>query len=134
MPGLRKVFMTTGYVMNVSCPYCGGWAELVDSAEVYGGRSYGNVWLCRRCDAYVGCHAGTDEPLGTLADAETRHWRKRAHASFDPLWRGDGMTRAEAYRWLAGRLGVHPNDCHVGLFDVETCKRVVELCRWGETL
>ena len=44
------------------------------------------------------------------------------------------MIRAEAYRWLAGRLGIEKDECHVGLFDAETCRRVVELCAWGETL
>jgi hypothetical protein len=101
---------------------------------VYGGRSYGPIWLCRPCQAWVGCHAGTDEPLGTLADAETREWRKKAHAAFDPMWKSGPMTRAEAYRWLAGRLGVDQDECHVGLFGAETCRQVVELCKWGESL
>ena len=53
---------------NVYCPYCGRQAEYVDSKVIYG-RSYGMAYLCRNCDAYVGVHRGTDEPLGRLADA-----------------------------------------------------------------
>ena len=31
--------------------------------------------------AYVGVHKGTDKPLGRLANAELRYWKKRAHAA-----------------------------------------------------
>ncbi|WP_278247013.1 zinc-finger-containing protein [Agathobaculum desmolans] len=71
---------------DVICNYCGRKAELVDSKVIYG-TSYGMMYLCRRCNAYVGCHKGTDRPLGRLADAELRYWKKAAHAVFDPLWR-----------------------------------------------
>lgn len=50
---MRKVF----------CDYCGQQAEYVDSKIIYG-RSYGMMYLCRTCMAYVGVHKGTDKPLG----------------------------------------------------------------------
>lgn len=37
------------------------------------------------------------------------------------------MRRSEAYAWLAGQLGIHLFDCHIGMFDIKTCKKVVEL-------
>ncbi len=110
-----------------TCPYCGGKAILRDSAVLYG-RSYGNAWVCEYypddCDAYVGCHKNSDVPLGRLADAELRAAKKRAHAWFDPLWRGGGVGRSKAYRWLARQLGIPEADCHIGMFDVAQCKRV----------
>ncbi len=30
------------------CPYCGKPTELMDSAEIYGGTSYGPIYICRR--------------------------------------------------------------------------------------
>lgn len=129
MPSFRKV----------RCPYCKQPAELVDSAEVYDGRSYGNIWLCRPCDAYVGVHKNDDKnrPLGRLANAELRKYKGYAHNAFDPLWqrkmRSEGCSKRQArsagYRWLSEQLGISKKKCHIGMFDIETCKRVVALCR-----
>lgn len=114
----------------VLCDYCGHPAELVDSGVIYG-RSYGLIWLCRGCNAWVGTHANSPDhaPLGRLANAELREWRKLAHAAFDALWRGRGSgARAAAYRWLARELEMDLDDCHIAMFDVEMCRRVVEVC------
>lgn len=109
----------------VTCPYCDGPAVLVDSAEVYG-RSYGKMWLCRPCKAYVGVHKGTDKPLGTLANAELREWRKRAHAAFDLLWKSRRMSRGKAYRKLMQIVGVCHENAHIGMFNIEQCKKLIE--------
>ncbi len=71
---------------KVYCDYCGRETEYVDSKVIYG-KSYGKIYLCRNCMAYVGVHKGTDKPLGRLANAELRNWKKAAHAVFDPLWK-----------------------------------------------
>lgn len=42
---------------EVYCDYCGKRAEFVDSKVVHG-RSYGMIYLCRHCMAYVGVHKG----------------------------------------------------------------------------
>lgn len=51
----------------------------------------------------------------------------RAHTAFDRLWKGGG-DRSAAYAWLAGALGISKNECHIGMFDVDMCKRVVRVC------
>lgn len=33
------------------------------------------------------------------------------------------------YAWLANELGIPKARCHIAMFDVETCKQVVEVCR-----
>lgn len=109
---------------KVHCDYCGHRAEYVDSKVVYG-TSYGMIYLCRRCDAYVGVHKGTDAPLGRLANAELRHWKKVAHANFDPLWKNGDMQRNQAYAWLSEKMGLPKNKTHIGMFDVSQCKQVV---------
>lgn len=113
---------------DVQCPYCGQKAEYVDSAEIYG-KSYGMVYLCRPCDAYVGVHDGTDTPLGRLANRELRRWRNRAHATFDPLWQQGPYRRRrnDAYAWLAGKMGLTKEETHIAMFDVEQCKQVIQI-------
>ena len=111
------------------CPYCDSDSVLADSAEVYGGKSYGPIYLCRPCKAWVGCHKGTSNPLGRLANAELRKWKMAAHSAFDPLWKTRKMRRRGAYKWLSDALGILEEKCHIGMFDVDLCKKTVEVCK-----
>ncbi|HYW76711.1 MAG TPA: zinc-finger-containing protein [Gammaproteobacteria bacterium] len=115
------------------CDVCGGRVVLADTGQVYGpayaGKGQGYLCMSLACRAYVGCHPGTDVPLGTMADRETRQARRRAHAAFDPLWRRTPGMRRRAYAWLADQLGLAREECHIGLFDKDTCERVISLCR-----
>ena len=122
--------MTTDELIlhGYKCPYCGRATELADSAEIYGGRSYGMIYLCRPCDAYVGCHNGTINAKGRLADAELREWKKKAHNAFDPIWQERHMRRKLAYAWLSEKMGVPSEYTHIGMFDVAECKKVVTIC------
>ena len=112
---------------KVICPYCLEPAKLVDSEVIYG-RSYGNSWLCVPCDAYVGCHKGTNKPLGRLANKDLRQAKMKAHIAFDPLWKSKKMTRREAYIFLANKLGVETKDCHIGMFSIYQCDLTVTIC------
>lgn len=118
---------------EVICPYCGKRAEFVDSAEVYHGRSYGMIYLCRPCDAYVGCHGNGkgDSPKGRLANAELRRWKIAAHNAFDPLWRFGPFRgrRNIAYAWLAEQMGLPKEKTHIGMFDVAECQQVIQICK-----
>lgn len=113
---------------TVHCPYCGRQAEYVDSSVVYG-RSYGMIYLCRNCMAYVGVHKGTDEPLGRLANAKLRYWKKKAHEAFDPLWKRGPFRghRSRAYRWLSKEMGLPIEETHIGMFDIADCQRVIQI-------
>jgi ssDNA-binding Zn-finger/Zn-ribbon topoisomerase 1 len=114
------------------CPYCGGGVVCKDSSIVYG-KSYGKIWICSnwpKCDAYVGCQKGSEKPLGRLANQELRYWKKQAHSKFDKLWEsGEHMNRSRAYAWLSGTLGIPPDKCHIGMFDVDQCKAVCDAVR-----
>lgn len=89
-------------------------------------------WCCVHCDAWVGCHRGTTKPLGRLANAELRQAKQDAHVAFDALWRrttpAGTFDRGGAYTWLAQQLDIERADCHIGMMDVEQCRRVVEIC------
>lgn len=113
---------------EVYCDYCGRRAEFVDSKVVYG-KSYGMIYLCRSCIAYVGVHKGTDTPLGRLANAELRHWKKAAHAAFDPMWKYGRFRghRNAAYGWLAQKMELPVEQTHIGMFDVADCRRAIQI-------
>lgn len=114
------------------CPFCKSSVSLVDSVKVYH-RSYGFIYLCDRyprCDARVGCHSGSDKPLGTLADRELRQWRSLAHRQFDPLWKSGIFTsRNAAYKWLARAMGLPPALTHVAMFDIKQCQRAIAVVK-----
>lgn len=122
------------------CPYCHADAVLVGGSAIYPHRPdlfHKYFWACWPCDAYVGCHPrghhGREDgthPLGRLANTDLRKAKQRAHEAFDPLWKGgNGMTRREAYKWLAARLGISFNNCHIGMFDEATCLAVELICK-----
>lgn len=125
------------------CPYCNKEAVLKDSAEVYHGHSYGMIYDCRDCDAYVGVRKdGKNTPLGRMANKELRIWKLKAHGAFDPLWqkklarrrkeRGDDypvyQARASGYKWLREQIGMTAKECSISEMDVEQCKQVIEIC------
>lgn len=107
------------------CPYCKAHTSFVDSEIIYG-VSYGMIYLCERCRAYCGVHKGTDISLGRLANEELREWKQKAHKSFDPIWKSKRLRRREAYTLLAGYLNLPEEYCHIGMFSVQTCKKVIE--------
>lgn len=114
------------------CAYCGNVSEKVTGKYVYPLRpdlSTRMFYKCEQCDAFIGCHPGTDIPLGTLADAKLRKMRSKAHAQFDPLWKGGFLKRKQAYAALAKHLGIPVEDCHIGLFDSSSCEKVVSFSR-----
>lgn len=114
----------------ILCDYCGKPARCVDSAIVYDGRSYGPIWYCEDCQAWVGCHSGTKDPLGRLANAELRKLKRSAHAAFDPVWRGKTrFTRHAAYEWLAEEMDLPIEKTHIGMFDEAQCKKCIDICR-----
>lgn len=122
------------------CPYCGDPSERASGTDVYPNRpdlAEKIVFICRPCGAWTGCHPGTTRPLGRLANAELRAAKMAAHAAFDPLWKAKkkltGCSKSKArglgYRWLSEQLGIAAGHCHIGMMDVDECRRVVEICQ-----
>ncbi len=120
-------------LFGFECPYCGGRTKFCDSKVIYG-KSYGMIYWCQPCDAYVGVHKARgrrSHALGRLANRELREWKKAAHAHFDGLWQASKKKsrRANAYAWLAREMGLDPWRTHIGMFNVEQCQQVVFLCK-----
>lgn len=116
---------------RICCPYCHKEAKLVKGTKVYPMRpdlAMKYFYLCEPCEAWVGCHPTSRIPLGRLADSKLRSAKRACHEVFDPIWEKKLKTRKEAYVWLAQELDIPFVDCHIGMFDFETCIKVIELC------
>jgi hypothetical protein len=118
---------------KVDCPYCNNPAAMVKGSVIYPQYpDYHQKWFyqCAPCGAYVGCHPNSQRALGRLANKELRGAKMDAHNAFDALWRKyKKFSRKDAYKWLAESLGISRSDCHIGMFDVATCRRVVEVVK-----
>ena len=130
------------------CPYCNGKSEYVDSSEVYS-KSYGMIYLCRKCMAWVGTHKGTEQSLGRLADKLLREAKKKAHYYFDQLWneklriwmkKKDNhskkeisamrrIVRNQAYNRLSQKMELPSEHTHIGMFNVARCVQVIKICK-----
>lgn len=112
----------------MDCNYCGKPARQVTGKKIYPHLEalHALIFLeCAPCGAYVGCHKGTDKPLGLLADPPTRRARQKAHAAFDSIWKTGKLPRKKAYSWLADALKIKVDDCHIGRFNPSQCGQVV---------
>lgn len=114
----------------VRCDACGSPRVHLQSRKLLGLRTSGKwhlIWHCLDCLALVGCHEGTDIPLGLMADVATRDARFRAHNALDPLWRGRSrrMTRDEAYRWMANVLDIDYDRAHISMLTEAQCEIVI---------
>ena len=116
-------------ISGKTCPYCGKPTELIDSAEIYSGTSYGYIYVCRPCNAYVGCHHGTTHSFGRLANEELRQYKHCAHEIFDLIWQNKHKSRFNAYTWLQQQLHLDRRYTHIGMFDTDYCKIVIERSR-----
>lgn len=106
------------------CPYCGEKARWCENKEIYG-KNYGKSYMCyycKPCNAYVGCHRNTRMALGTIANAELRGWRQKAHRIVDPLWKSGKMKRAEVYQMLSRHFG---HEIHIGESNIQICKQII---------
>ena len=109
------------------CPYCAGKVIFTDSAPLYGGKSYGMVYLCTNCNASVGVHKGTNKPFGTLANTALKLKRMEVHRVFDGWWQQCGLRRSQAYKWLADQMELPIYRTHIGEFDMAQCEQAIQL-------
>lgn len=122
----------------IICRYCGGPVHLVPADRVYGAAAHRlgiqdeQFYQCQRCFARVGCHKGTTHPMGNLANEALRQKRKAAHLAFDGFWKSRNMRRGEAYKWLSEQMQIPTAETHIGSFEIDQCKKVIEICRQAD--
>jgi len=109
----------------VVCQYCKREAQKVGGKEIYPHRRdlYEKLfWLCQPCDAY----AGHIHDNVMLANKDLRQARKIAHENFDMLWISKKYQRKILYKMLANYMKLDKDNCHIALFNIEQCKKVLE--------
>lgn len=114
----------------VYCPYCQQQAVLKKGSEIFNNFHHKNYyWVCFPCNARVGVNRVDRDfqPLGRLANKELRVARLDAHDAFDKLWKSGLMERSEAYTWLSRKMKISREYCHIGFFDLNQCKQVVDV-------
>ena len=123
------------------CRYCGGKIRVVPAEQIYGKAAAERLNLqteyihqCQNCNARVGCHKGTKRPLGSVANETLRLKRMETHHVFDSFWRRKGMTRTQAYRWLAKKLDLPVKRTHIGGFEMDQCQMTIDLCNVEEEM
>lgn len=121
-----------------TCPYCGSSIKYVDSSIIYGNTNKvgsEHSYMCSnfpKCDAYVGVYKGTNIPLGRLSNAPLRRFKQEAHVYFDYLWKSKEVAsaaRSNGYKWLSEQLNISPRSTHIGWFNDDDCKKVIETCK-----
>ena len=96
--------------------------------------AFGPYYACTTRPACPGTHGAHRDgrPLGTPADFETKQMRKAAHAAFDPLWdppeggKPYFKDRGAAYRWIQTIMGLDAEKAHIGMFDRDQCRKLIE--------
>lgn len=128
---------------SMTCPNCGAGVHYGSNAEIYH-RPFGSgvAYICNNfpaCDSFVGAHGDNAneehryKPFGSLADGELRSMRKRVHSLIDVYWQTPNvMSRKTVYYLLADLLELPIEETHVGMFDKDTCQRVLD--RWETSL
>lgn len=127
---------------DIKCCACGevGGKKMVYGIDInphWAGKPYESFpfFLCN-CGAYVGCHRGTEIPMGYCADAELRKLRNACHKIFDEMWRDVPRkpgkkrifeSRTAAYKWLTAEMGMDKT-VHIAHLDKEEARRAIAIC------
>jgi len=124
--GLRK----QKNMRPIRCPYCGSPIVYRSADGIYK-ENKGDVhlYVCTRypeCDSYVRVHAGTNIPVGTLANQKLRTLRRSAHQYFDQLYLSGIMSKEEAYSWLAYIIQAPMSQAHIGHLGEYYCQLVID--------
>lgn len=104
---------------------------------------YGPFYGCTNfptCDYLVRVNGDTGECIGEPSDGATREARIEAHKAFDRLWNHfpdkklRNRARKIAYDWLRKQLKLSEEECHISLFDKNTCQEVIDLSQRARSI
>lgn len=131
---MNKKKKRKGFNANqMRCPYCGSHVVYRSADGIYRDNSRGAMlYACAKypdCDSYVRVHAGTNIPVGSLANHELRALRRSAHHYFDQLYECGYMSKQDAYQWLADLIMAPLSEAHIGYLGEYYCKKVIEESR-----
>ena len=127
----REVQIRLGKV----CPYCRSDTKYASSsAEVYNGKDFGPIFICRPCRAWVGSHKDRQEPMGMVCKSDDKLSRVITHAYFDTLWQPASKyqifkSRAAAYEAFAREMKLSPKLAHIGCLTIPECIKLQTVCK-----
>jgi len=109
---------------DLKCPECE--AMLILRVEGKFGPFYG----CSKWPKCAGAHSAHKDgtPVGIPANQATRAKRREAHNSFDSLRIELVWSRQYSYKWLAEKMGLSAEQCHIGRFNIAQCEQVINVC------
>lgn len=81
------------------------------------------MYLCKPCDAYVGCHKNSRMAMGSMANYALRRLRQECHKKIDYWWREkEIISRKNLYELLSKWWG---EEFHVGWLNEKDCNIVI---------
>lgn len=117
----------------MKCPYCGRYAVLRKADYVYKEHAREDyLYVCSgypACNSYVGVHAHSMIPKGSLANGDLRHKRIETHRIFDAIWKNGILSRKDAYRWIQDIFCLSSHQAHIGEFSDYRCDRLIDECK-----
>ena len=125
------------------CQYCGEETYFDENDQMY---------KCDDCNASVGVHKQSNKKaFGSVANEDLKKWRSVTHDFFDDLWKYSfekgieekpfrGSTdevsrnwrtkcRMTAYKWLALKMDINNDFCHIAMFDITQCVEAINITR-----
>lgn len=115
------------------CNLCGGKVIYTSNSMIYG-RPYGSgmMYYCTQCGAYAGTSKSSPtKAMGILANKAMRELKDKCHNMFNDRWQSK-EGRELAYQTLAKELGIPPNECRFGWFDLDMLNRAYEILKESE--
>jgi len=118
-----------------NAPYCGQCGSRMVLKETsryqYADGTNRKFWGCVRypeCSGTVGSNAN-GKALGIPGSGPTKKYRIEAHKALERRLRGSakGIFRGDLYRTLAKEMKIDPQECHIGMFNIEQCKKAIRI-------
>lgn len=111
-----------------SCDCCGSKRIVfIKSDRKIKSTQWPYIWFCKSCKASVFCHPETNNPLGYMADSKTRLLRRILHIKFDVIWKSGKLGRRDSYRWLALKLNIPFDNCHISWLTPRQLKSAISI-------
>lgn len=116
---------------DVICGQCGSPMQLRTTNKfINKDGSPRKFYGCTRwpdCDGTHSAHQNSGKPMGIPADKETKAWRIKAHAMFDPYVKKWFPNRPEGYKFLQNVMGLTSAQAHIGRFTIEQCEKLIKI-------
>lgn len=116
--------------MKIFCINCNKDIEavLTSGKEIYTHRTdlYNlKFYKCPICKNYVGCHKGTDKPLGCIPTKQLKQARMKAHNYIDKYWKTGICKRKEIYKILSNHFGYEYHNGNTKT--IEECEEAIKV-------